>query len=1150
MRFIVKFIILSILGLNLYSYDKINVEAYLEKESFKDAISLASLNEKVYVLFRDSVEIYTSTLSYISSFKLNLKKPVAISGDKNGIYILDLKTSGVYVYSSDGEYLFKFAQKGNEAGQLSSPLDIKVKDKVYIANTRRNQISIYTKDGIFINSINLTDENGLNEIKPCKILYYEDTRDLDVIDCKTKNVLRYDLNGRLIKRFPVEANNFAAIDGFIYTVNGDDGKIREFDRNYRETGIFGTRGKGKYEFFSFTAVASYVNGLFILDSENKKILYLNISNKNFTNNKVISGQKVYDYLRISPDKIIDLNVKEFNFIDEKIVYYPESKDDRNLMIYDSGKISKLIPYGKSDKEIKKISDIVLNNDIIYILDSDDCKIKLYDKSGNYKFSIGDKSGFWGGNKDGKFSDPVKIAFDSNSNIYALDKNLKLIQVFSKDGIFLYSIDLTLYDKNISPLDMFIDENNDIYMLDSSRKIFISDKKGKLKGNFILEKTYMPVSFTYDNYGNIFVLDRQSRVFVYSKEGQFLQAFLGKGDGERELQEPKKIHYIKGKIYVADLNRILSFNIDYVPHIKTFEVKFDSITHTVDLSWNFVNNKIVKSTYLLKGENLNEMNEIKLKDENSYLDKDLKSGVTYYYQIKAVSLTDSVNYSDLKQIYVYYQEKIKSGEIEKEENEKESKNRPPLEIIPVELKYIFSSNYKYYINNPVGSIEIKNNTDSKFENIKVSFFIKNYMDFPSDIIVEKLLPHTTSQVNIIATFNNKILTINENTPVQSQISVSYYVNGEEKKLTLNFPVKILSKDSVVWDSPERIANFITVKDPNVNMLAKKSLAMKDEFKTDIDDNLVSLSIIFNTVKALNIKYVKDPVTPFAVAKTSSDVIIDSVQYPVNTLKLRTGDCDDLTALFASLLEAVGVKTVIMDYPDHITLMVNAKESNPVDIGLPENMLVKYNDSYYIPVEVTALDKTLLDSINYAANNYTSNKDKVNFVDVREALKKYNPPSLPSNELDIEMPDIKDKVIEDINLIKEKSFKYFVELYNRILSENSDDTEVLLNLGLVYSYNGKYDKAEDVFEKILKIEPYNALAFNNLGNIHFLKGEYEKAIEYYKKAYEIDKFDAHILVNISRAYMKLGKKDDAKLYFDKAVKLDKEIKKYSPEIFDNN
>jgi len=42
-------------------------------------------------------------------------------------------------------------------------------------------------------------------------------------------------------------------------------------------------------------------------------------------------------------------------------------------------------------------------------------------------------------------------------------------------------------------------------------------------------------------------------------------------------------------------------------------------------------------------------------------------------------------------------------------------------------------------------------------------------------------------------------------------------------------------------------------------------------------------------------------------------------PRETLRLRTGDCDDLAVLYAALLENVGIDTALVDVGDHVLTM---------------------------------------------------------------------------------------------------------------------------------------------------------------------------------------------------------------------------------------
>ena len=93
--------------------------------------------------------------------------------------------------------------------------------------------------------------------------------------------------------------------------------------------------------------------------------------------------------------------------------------------------------------------------------------------------------------------------------------------------------------------------------------------------------------------------------------------------------------------------------------------------------------------------------------------------------------------------------------------------------------------------------------------------------------------------------------------------------------------------------------------------------------------------------------------------------ETVQFPHQTLDLKGGDCDDLSVLFSSLLESVGIETALVDYQNgtgirHVNVLVNT-ELLPEQARLITNNDSKYfirkNDSgedrVWIPIETTSL-----------------------------------------------------------------------------------------------------------------------------------------------------------------------------------------------------
>lgn len=1125
---------------SLFSYDKINVTSYLSEDSLLNAKYLNVYEDKVYVLTGKKILVYTSTLSYISSLDINSEMPAAFDFLNGNIYMLDSKKSVVSVLDSKSNIVFSFGSYGSQPGQLSFPSDIRAfGDKIYIADTDNSRISVYDKNGIFLYNFSVKSKDGLTTYKPVKISF-DPYGNIYIVESKYKTISKYDIKGKFLADFNITDNAIAVNSyGFIYG-GGADGKIKEYDLSFSQKGIFGTKGKNKFEFLSFTDIKPYKQGIYVLDSKNKKILYLNIENKgaSYINYNYADDDKIY----ITPDEVLNLSAYSFSVSDKGLVFYNEAS--KTLSFKKGEETSIVASYGESEDKVKKISSVAWLENKIYALDGEAFKVKTFEDN-KYSFSFGDKVGLFGGDKDGRFSKPISVFADSNENISVLDSKLNMVQVFSKDGIFLYSINIANLDKEAKFADMFVDENSNWFLL-SLKKIYVINKEGRLSYSIDLGEVSEPVSFSYDGFKYIFVLDSASRVYVFDKKGVYIRSFFSKGTGPREFLNPNSIKYYHGKIYISDpkLSRISSFKINYRVSVKDLSLKYEN--DSVNISWKTDDNDVVKEFEVMKSTDSNFVSIAKLKDYN-YIDKKLISGATSYYKIKSVSSSLDESYSSVSSVFIESKKEEKNVSAE---DSKTSKNRPPIEIIPSDLKYIFSANYKYYINNPIGKISVKNNTKEVFENLKVSFFLKEYMDFPYDIKVDSIDANSSREVIINATLNNKILTINENTPVQSLITIEYYSGGERKETTLTFPVKILSKDSIVWDDTRRISNFITSKDPFILQIAKSLSSKRDEFKHEIDPNIITYSLFLNYLSSLGIKYVEDPVVSYKDAK-ASDTLVDTVQYPRNLLKMKAGDCDDFTALYASLFEAVGVRTVIMDYPDHITLMFETKGTDSSKFGVPSDILIEYNGSYFVPIEVTLLSKSSYDAIAYASSMYKSNRDKVKFYEVREALKIYEPPTLDFKEENMPevKPDFDGIVLKDLDYIAKKNFEYYENYYKTILNQDPNDIKSKMGLGVLYATFDMKEKAKAVFSEVLESDPNNSPALNNMGNIYMMNSDYSSALEFYDKAYKSDPYDANILLNIAKAYIKLNKSEDAKLFFNKAVAIDPELGKFKEDLFKN-
>jgi len=217
-----------------------------------------------------------------------------------------------------------------------------------------------------------------------------------------------------------------------------------------------------------------------------------------------------------------------------------------------------------------------------------------------------------------------------------------------------------------------------------------------------------------------------------------------------------------------------------------------------------------------------------------------------------------------------------------------------------------------------------------------------------------------------------------------------------------------------------------------------------------------------------------------------------------------------------------------------------------VGLPDNLVVKYQNRYFIPIETTLIGKSFYESVNYASEMYRKSGDSVSVVDLRNAMSKYEPVTMPdtNEEFKLEINDESlNKMFDELN---EKTFNFYENMYKQAIAMNPDDLDSMNSLAILYGNYSKKEEAKKILQDILSKDEANSPALNNMANLYFLDGSYEKAMEYYQKAYKLDPYDANILLNMSKASKKLGKEEDAKLYMEKAIQLNPELKNETNKI----
>lgn len=472
--------------------------------------------------------------------------------------------------------------------------------------------------------------------------------------------------------------------------------------------------------------------------------------------------------------------------------------------------------------------------------------------------------------------------------------------------------------------------------------------------------------------------------------------------------------------------------------------------------------------------------------------------------------------------------------------------PLIDIQNVTINKVFSSLYKFYNTTPIGEIKITNNGQETFPKIKVGLKVLNYMDFSTDKEVKDVKPGATITVPLYASFNNKILEIVEDTPAQAAIEVSYYIEQKEEKTTLNIPFTIYNRNAVTWIAPGMTAAFVTPKDEPVKDFARGLAQMYPENGVLLNKQMSLAMLIFDALGAYGIVYSPDPNNPYE--KVSKDAgAIDSIQYPRETLKIKTGDCDDLSILISSLLENLGIETALLGTPGHLHLMfkldIDPKKVDAISLN-PEQYIILDNQ-IWIPLEATAVGSSFTEAWYKGGEIYYrwEKEKKVEITRMHDAWGVYQPATLPPAVWSPALPT-KDKIdaimARELTMQKTKKAQGIIKPYQDALAKNPDDLNARMQLGLIYAENELYDEAVKEFANIAAANPQDSDAYTNLGNIYLMTGKIDRALENYKKAEAIAPDDAEIKVNLAITYYKKGLLKEAQTKFKEAVDINPTVK----------
>jgi hypothetical protein len=471
--------------------------------------------------------------------------------------------------------------------------------------------------------------------------------------------------------------------------------------------------------------------------------------------------------------------------------------------------------------------------------------------------------------------------------------------------------------------------------------------------------------------------------------------------------------------------------------------------------------------------------------------------------------------------------------------------------------LFSAMQSYYVNYPIGTVKMTNTEKHSIVDIDVSFYQAGFMDSPTPSgSIAELGPGETEEMEIFASFNQEVFKTEGITPLTGEVIVTYTSKGKPAEQRQPVSYDLHDKTAITWDDDRKVAAFITPADSALRNYSSfiRQTSKEDVIPTYSEQVQIAMQT-YEALKVIGILYQADPTSPFTTVQ-ENPMVVDSISLPRDTLKRITGDCDDLTVLYNSLLETVGLETGFITTPGHIYSAFNTKIPSRLykDIHPDRNMTVNVEGDLWIPVEITMIGTSnFLKAWREGVEEwgmYDESPQKRGFFLTRGSQELYRPVGLKETDLGLQygnketivrlyredMGELVDLIVGDYSSTAQKSGKK--EDFNK--------------LGIAYAKFDQYSRAEQALKTALRIDPNYTSALANLGNIAYLQGDYKNALVQFNDAFAVLKKGGRdsstlamkVLLNISRTHYEIKEYNQAKEYFDFAKRINPaETEKYA-------
>ncbi|MCQ2577852.1 MAG: hypothetical protein MJ176_04920 [Treponema sp.] len=333
---------------------------------------------------------------------------------------------------------------------------------------------------------------------------------------------------------------------------------------------------------------------------------------------------------------------------------------------------------------------------------------------------------------------------------------------------------------------------------------------------------------------------------------------------------------------------------------------------------------------------------------------------------------------------------------------------------VEMDPVFPALYSWYNDNPFATVSLYNNEEYAITDVEVSFYQEEFMTSEKKYrSIKKIKKGDFAEIDLTAFFNENILSLIEPVEKNASLKVDYKLLGEKRSLDLPLTINFFNRNNMSWVDDRRAAVFVSPNDAEAKSFAKQVKAIvRDHIDPNKKLNEQLAMALFESLKIYGLNYVVDPASSYSANVGSTS--IDFLQFPYQTLNYRGGDCDDLSILYCSLLETLGIEGAFITVPGHIFTGFCLGETDDEiafeDYGVFQNGLVYYEGKIWQPIEITMLKDGYRKACAYGGQEWEKYLDEAQIFPIHSSWELYSSVNSPETKKAISVQD-EDRLIAD-------------------------------------------------------------------------------------------------------------------------------------------